>query len=86
MHKEQRGICIAALGSITNAVKAQRVLAQVGITGEILPLDAAKTRRGCAYGLRFACHEQGRVRPALRAAGIAVSQFLQEGDDHLDLS
>lgn len=71
--------CIAALHSVTVAIKAQRALATEGITAEVITLNASETRRGCAYGLTFPCDAENRVRALLRAARIPVSQYLRKG-------
>lgn len=71
--------CIAALHSVTLAIKAQRALAAEGIGAEVITLNASETRRGCAYGLSFPCDAESRVRALLRAARIPVSQYLRKG-------
>lgn len=71
--------CIAALHSVTLAIKAQRALNAENISAEVITLNASETRRGCAYGLSFPCNEESRVRALLRAARIPVSQYLRKG-------
>ena len=71
--------CIAAMGSMTATVKAQRVLLDKGIQAEVIALAPEDTRRGCAYGLEFACHLQDETRTALRAARITPSQYIDKG-------
>jgi hypothetical protein len=69
---------IAAIGSLTGAIKAQRALARMGISAEIVSLSPGETRHGCAYGISFAAAGSAAVRRSLRAAGIAVSEYLQK--------
>ena len=69
---------IAAIGSMTGAIKAQRALARGGISAEIVSLSPGDTRHGCAYGISFAANQGSAVRRALRAAGIAVSEYLSK--------
>lgn len=57
--------CIANVGSITRAMKAQALLRENGIEAEIIKLDPAKTKRGCAYGVIFSCRERTAVRRLL---------------------
>ena len=72
--------CIAAIGSVTLAIKAQRHLAALGIGAEIISLPPKATRRGCAYGLAFPCPEENGVRRSFRAARIPISQYIKKGD------
>ena len=69
-------ICTAAIGSLTSAIKAQRALAQAGIAGDIVKLDASMTRRGCAYGVEFPCEEGRSVRTIMNAEKITVSNYI----------
>lgn len=75
----RRRICIAALGSMTAGVKAQRVLLAAGVPAEVVALAPEDTRRGCAYGLEFPCNKESEARAALHAARIAVSQYIEKG-------
>ena len=77
---DETGDCVAALGSVTLAIKAQRSLAAIGIKSDIISLPAKATRRGCGFGLTFPCAEEGAVRRSLRAARIPISQYLKKGD------
>ena len=72
----QRNRVVAAIGAMTTAIKAQRVLAAEGITAEVVALSPKETRHGCAYGLEFAKDDERTVRAALQAARISPSQFL----------
>ena len=73
-----RGKCVAAVGSMTAAIKTQRALALHGIEGEVVALDPHQTRRGCAYGVEFYADVERAVRNVLREAGISVSQYIHE--------
>lgn len=70
--------CIAAIGAMTAAVKAQRALLDGGIDAEVIALAPEDTRRGCAYGLEFPCRRQTQARATLRAARISVSQYIEK--------
>ncbi len=74
-----RRSCIAALGPMTAAVKAQRALLSAGIHAEVVALAPEDTRRGCAYGVEFSCNREGEARTALRAARLSVSQYIEKG-------
>ena len=73
-------ICLAAIGSMTTAIKAQRTLLQAGITAQVHTLSPAQTRNGCAYGVGFPCAQLGAARQALRAAHIPVTQYINAED------
>ena len=67
---------VAAIGAMTTAIKAQRVLATEGITAEVVALSQKETRHGCAYGLEFAKADERTARAALQAARISPAQFI----------
>ena len=68
-------ICTAAIGSLTHTIGAQRALSEAGIHGTIVKLDASMTRRGCAYGVEFACEDGRAVRSVMNANKISVSNY-----------
>ena len=76
--RSSRRTCVAALGSMTAAVKAQRALLASDIAAEVVALAPEETRRGCAYGVEFACDHAGTVRASLHAARISVSQYIEK--------
>ena len=75
----KKGYCVGAMGSMTMALKATRALAAHGIFAEVISLAANETKRGCAFGVEFACADEARVRTALRASRMAVSQYFKKG-------
>ena len=66
------GSCFAVIGSMTQAMKAQSVLANAAIFARVEKADSSMTRRGCAYGVVYACSQEANVREVLRNAGIRV--------------
>ncbi len=68
---------IAATGSVTAAMRAERVLHAAGILAEIAALDPGQTRRGCAFGVAFQADDEAAARRALRAAHIFISQYIK---------
>ena len=70
--------CIAAVGSMTMALKAEQVLKSAGVVAEVRPLSPRETRKGCAYGVAFPCEAQRAARIALQRARIPVSQYLKK--------
>ena len=79
MHEQFNG-CVAMIGSMTQALRAQRVLANAALRAEIVKADSALTRRGCAYALSYSCNQDGNVRTILENAGIRVRGFYGEDD------
>lgn len=71
--------CRAALGAMSAAIRAERILLDAGVSTQVVALERAETKRGCAFGVEFSCAEEARARAALRAARIPVSQFYKKG-------
>ena len=76
LQESRRGI--AALGTMTAAIKAQRALGAAEITVEIIALSPEQTRRGCAYGIAYPLSQKNEVQRALRRFRIPVSQYLED--------
>lgn len=63
--------CRLAVGTVTEAIRAQELLSASGIRGEIVGADNHGGRReGCGYALSFPCALEGEVRRILRDAGL----------------
>ncbi len=71
--------CFADLGSVTYAMKAQRILSNAAIPSSVIKSDTSSRHRGCTYGIRFSCQQKNNVRTVLEAARISVKQW-NEGD------
>lgn len=69
-------ICIATIPSLNICIKAQKALNENAIFCKIITLDPKLTKRGCAYGIEFACSEERNIRSILRRAGVRPSQFI----------
>ena len=74
---------VAAIGSMTAALKAQHALAAAGLHLSVVSLSPGENRRGCAYGIEYPLHLEEKVRTALRAARVPVSQYLRKGGQRL---
>jgi hypothetical protein len=70
--------CFAVMGSMTQVLRAQKVLADAAVRAEVVKADSAHTRRGCAYALSYPCSQEGNVRTILSSAGIRVRDFYRE--------
>ena len=69
--------CVAAMGSMTSALRAQRILGGAGLSTEIVSLSPEETRRGCAYGVEIPCADIALARQTFRAAGLTPSQYIE---------
>ena len=70
--------CIATISSLNLSIKAQKALASEKIYSKIVSIDPKLTKKGCAYGIEFACSEERTVRTILHRARIFPSQFIQK--------
>ncbi len=75
--------CLAVMGSMTQAMRAQKVLAGAAVRAEVVKADSAHTRRGCAYALSYPCLQENNVRTILSGAGIRVRDYYREDADDL---
>ena len=75
MRYTEQGECVAVIGSMTQAMRAQSVLASSAIRTEVIKADSSQTRRGCAYALSYPCAQDENVKRVLRDAGIRVRSF-----------
>lgn len=66
--------CRIVIGSMTQAMKAQNVLATAAIPSAVIKTEAS-SRKGCAYGLSFSCQQENNVRTVLASARIAVKEW-----------
>lgn len=78
--KKQTGgrYCFAAIGSITQAQKAQKVLAALAIPSSVTKSESSSSTRGCIYGVRFSCAYESNVRSALFSARIIAKEWRAE--------
>ena len=64
--------CVAEIGSMTQAMRAQRVLAEIAVPTTVIKSNSFGDRRGCAYGVSFDCAQNENVESALQRAGVKV--------------
>ena len=76
---EARYECIAVIGSMTQAMRAQRALANAAARAEVIKADSAITGRGCAYAISYSCLQAEHVKMILKTAGIRVRSYY-DGD------
>ena len=56
--------CVVAVGSVTDAIKLERLLSNKNIKTELEKLDPSLTEKGCTYGIEIPC---SRTRSASKA-------------------
>ena len=61
---------VVTVGSVTQAIKARKLLAREGIMSKLVKTDAGQRARGCAYGVEFSSKELFGVADVLRSNGI----------------
>ena len=67
--------CIAVIGSVTRAMRAQNVLREAGIRCAVVKAESFRGDRGCTYGVSYPCPWESRIRMLLQNAGIATRSF-----------
>ncbi len=73
MHNDRStGVCAVVIGSLTQTLQAQSVLAGSAVRSEVVKADAVGGRRGCAYALSYSCMQESLVRQLLKNAGIRI--------------
>ncbi len=72
------GECMAEIGSMTQAIKAQRILADATIPSTVVKNNSTNNGKGCAYGISFACAQSENVDNVLRKAGVKVRRWRNE--------
>ena len=71
-------MCIATMRSMTQAIKAREQMFAARIDTEIVSIDPALTKRGCAYGLAFPGRGCAEVRQILAQKRIGCGVLLGE--------
>lgn len=73
--QEHYSDCFAVIGSMTQAIRAQRVLASAAIRAEVVKADEGGSRHGCAYALSYPCAQGANVRLVLKSGGVRVRAY-----------
>ncbi len=66
----ERGECACVIGSMTRAIRAQKLLMAKGVRTEVVPTEGAGGGRGCSYALSYSCDAGDTVSVILQNAGI----------------
>lgn len=69
----------ALIGSMTQAMRAERALACAGLRSEVVKATPSEYRRGCAYGILFSSAEERIAAEILRNARVRFRFFRRGG-------
>ena len=75
--KRRNTQCTAEMPSLTQALRAEEALALAAIPSRVTKLETS-SRRGCVYGISFACAQESNVRMILQNAGIPIKSIASE--------
>lgn len=67
--------CIAEIGSMTQAMRAQRVLAEAVIPATVVKTDSSKSERGCAYGVSISCAQRENAELVFEKSRVRVRRW-----------
>lgn len=75
---KNHGECIAEIGSMTQAMRAQKALAETAIPSTIVKTDSSKNSKGCAYGLSLDCEQKENAENIFYRSKVKVRQWKSE--------
>ena len=61
--RESANTCATEIGSVTQAMKSQEILAKYAIPTKIIKTESS--RRGCVYALEYPCSQKSNVERLL---------------------
>jgi hypothetical protein len=74
------GTCHISIGSVTAAMRGQKILRNAGVASSLVKNDTGKHNGGCVYGLTVPCLLLKNARRILQENG--VKEINQEYDQH----
>lgn len=66
--------CRILTGSVTQAMKAKRILSKYSILAEVVKSSSANDNSGCVYGISFSCAHMENISRILHAGGIPFKE------------
>ena len=75
---KNRGECIAEIGSMTQAMRAQNALAEMAIPSTIVKTNSSKSNKGCAYGLSLDCNQIENAENIFGRTKVRVRRWKNE--------
>ena len=70
--KRENYYCSAEMGSVTQAMKAQKALAAAAIPSTVIKKESSSRSKGCVYGIEISCSQLRNARAVLEAANISA--------------
>ena len=70
--------CIAEIGSMTQAMRAQKVLSDFAIPSTVVKTNSSKGNKGCAYGLSILCEQKDNAENIFYKAKVKVRRWKTE--------
>ena len=71
-------VCVATVGSNTQAMRARKALSASGISATVKKTERGGPDGGCSFGVSYPCLYHASVVNVLRDAGIAVTEYRNE--------
>ena len=75
---KNRGECIAEIGSMTQAMRAQNALAEMAIPSTIVKTNSSKSNKGCAYGISLDCNQMENAENVFDRTKVRVRRWKSE--------
>lgn len=67
--------CIYITGSITQALKAKKLLADNSIAVNTTKITSEKSKKGCVHGIEFNCNYKANIKRILHGASIPFEEI-----------
>ena len=67
--------CIFTIGSVTQSMKATKILQANSIPVSSIKLSNSNARIGCVYGIEFNCRYTDNIRRFLSAANVRYEEY-----------
>ncbi len=66
---------VYSVGSVTQSVKAVRLLRRLGLQARSIKLDTNRTVRGCTHGIEFFTRDAYRITQVLRENNVHFEMY-----------
>lgn len=70
--------CVAEIGSMTQALKAQKALTEQAIPSTVVKTNSSKGGGGCAYGLSLNCAQRENAQNIFERSRVKVRRWKNE--------
>ena len=72
--EELYGMCVAEIGSMTQAMRAQKLLSELAIPSTVQKAQSS-SGRGCAYGLYISCAQKENAEMIFSREGVKIRSW-----------